>query len=1063
MFREKAMPIQIECFVLTGDDVKERLSFTNKYLLEEKPISEYKENKQQVGFDFLRAKTSIHNLKKGITCEDVRGEIILKEFPGAENGTPEMAERVIPLITDDDLTTILLYAMLHQGGIMHVAESALSNDPLQIFGRAAAATQASKSVKITTHKDGHLTILSDAVFNDQGRIDDEGVEVENPTPLCVCSVSLDIRLVDNPDAKDDDPPEKKKMASITPSSMTVYVVPGREALFNRFYGDFIKPFKKETRELQNIEQNKEIESEKLKLLKKEPGLSSAVYQRGMSFIAAANLIAENADQDEKSQLLKEELASLENFWTLFCASNTVLTKDHLAQLENILIETIRNTIYRGEMSFSKVKIELDNAENHVNWMPRKDKSTEAKALFNGLPTNRKERPISQFTDEQTAEWLSILSNPPPLWFKHLPKWEQNYFKKRVREWNVDVIKKSSLNLGEFLGPVPTTIRRYPGAPNAYVTSVSVTQRGSEPPIEFTKIRSGVLVPPKLKGKTKEEQDEKVRIARQNLEQLVIVAILEKKKQVEGKEDKGRTLLPILLQTLYSPPFQPPGAYSNRAMMRAFKEVRDELRYPKEFNEFLKKHGIDPTTLPFSNVELLYSNRPVNNARGLSAVANLSGDQGRESRHTDSRLRELARQKLHKEKDPILKAALESYERMPYVWNTVFGGKPTSSNPMAEKAALEQIIAGRLGMRIGSCVSGKDREEMVTQIAIAQLEHYAAAGHFPPPYNATGAEFLERAQFNTRVAQAYLTGHGQALAGENSKGCDGLKNIRDVLGKDICDEIKSINRGKGNTDDPISVSQRVAGLNKLENSYIKYFTGSKNVIKGMWENYKEQVLQKAQKPQEEEQEQEQEQEQELELEPEKEREPEKELEKKKEREKEVVFSAKGNPNPSESQEFLRQSGNEQKDFLNYLQELSGEKKVACGLDSFQLLGEGKVQLEIRGQRAKPHHVYIEQSSQGTVFKMKKINNPEERDKVIQNLCKLAVEKAKLDPDFKFFDLSNTKEEEKEKIYNFLKTEMERPKNEGIFKSIDDYFLGYKPLERPSPLSPSPLSKKETPAS
>lgn len=1045
MFREKGM---ITCYFLAGEKLKKAIPITNQMCLSEKPISEYVKDEKQVAKDVTRGTLSIDHPQYKL--EDVK-QIIFQEVPGASaiansssTMSDEMAhtisEKFINLITNylenpwKDLLPDLFGAEFHQSGIMHVAANALTNDPITTFQSAAGALQKDKSVKITIHEDGHLTILSHAVFEDIGMIKNEAIEVDNPTPLCVCSVSLDIRLVDNPDAKDDNPPEKKKMPSITPA-MRVYVVPGREDVFNSFYGEFIKPFKKETQKLQNIDI---LDPKQIELLQKKPALSNAVEQRGMSFIAAANLIAENVGQNEKSEKLKIELASLEKTWIAFCVKNTILTKDHLAQLENILIETIRNTIYDGEISFSKVKIELDNAENHVNWKPRKDKSKETKALFNDLPTNRKETPISQFTDEQTAEWLSILSKSPPLWFKDLPKWEQNYFKKRVREWNDDVIKKSSLNLGTFLGPVPTTIRRYPGAPNAYVTSVSV--KGKFPTEKFIKIRSGVLVPPKLKGKTKEEQDEKVRITRQNLEQLVIMAILEKKEAVKGKEHEGKTSLPILLQTLYSPPFQPPGTYSNRAMMRAFEEVKKELRYLKEFNEFLKKHGIDPNTLPFSNVELLYSNRPVNNARGLSAVANLSSDQGRESRHTDSRLRELARQKLRKEKDPILEAALESYERTPYVWNTVFGSKPTSSNPMAEKAALEQIIAGRLGMRIGSCVSGKDREEMVTQIAIAQLEHYAAEGHFPPPYNATGIENAKRGEFNTRVAKAYLTGHGQALAGENSKGCDGLKNIKDVLGENICNEIKSINRKNGNTDDPIEVSQRVAGLNKLENSYIKYFTGSKNVIKGMWEKYKEKVLQKAQKPQEEEQEQE--------LEPEKEREPEKESEKKKEREKEVVFSAKVHPNPSESQEFLRQSGNQQKDFLNYLQELSEEKKVACGLDSFQLLGEGKVQLEIRGQRAKPHHVYIEQSSQGTVFKMEKIHNPDERDKVIQNLCKLAVEKAKLNPNFESFDLSNTEEEEKEKIYGFLKAEMEQPENDGIFKPIDDYFLGYKPSERPS---------------
>lgn len=563
------------------------------------------------------------------------------------------------------------------------------------------------------------------------------------------------------------------------------------------------------------------------------GLHSAVYERGNSFIQAAELILEYSHHEiegknaiENRKRLTYRLKTLENYWHSL-ENDKNLNLETLAQLEKILIQEIRKTIYKNTLprpSFKTVKDELDNAENHVNWKQRNPliRETGTEAINTTL---RKEIPISQFTIEQTEEWLHILAyeeKDQPHWFKSLAPWEKNYFQQRVNHWHENSEHK---NLGEFLGPVPTTIRRYPGAPNAYVTSVTID--GLYGYNKFIKIRSGVIVPSKMNAQSQDEKNEKVKITKQNLEQLIIAAIEQKMEAIAEQKDVmpiNKPSLPILLQTLYSPPFQPDDAYDNTAMMRALEDLRIELSHSHDsFDIFLEKHGKKPNDIPFSGIDLLYSNRPVNNARGLTWIANLFSQQGRESRNTDSALRSLAEEKLkelkkEEKEDPILKAALESYTKMPYLWNTVFAIKPSRNNPMAEMAALEQIIAGRLGIRIGSCISGKDREEMVTQIAIAQQECFVTYEKFPPPYTATSEEDKRiRAAFVENVARAYLTGHGQALAGENSKGCDGLKNIRDVLGKDICDKIIQLALEDGinlQEFNPIKTSQKVASLNKL---------------------------------------------------------------------------------------------------------------------------------------------------------------------------------------------------------------------------------------------------------
>ncbi|MBN9286354.1 MAG: hypothetical protein BGO43_12680 [Gammaproteobacteria bacterium 39-13] len=579
-------------------------------------------------------------------------------------------------------------------------------------------------------------------------------------------------------------------------------------------------------------------------IKFEQGLRGAAHERGGSFIDAvqqiilpnlstAQIKKINAQKDfplrkllnannEKNnfELLKDYIGSLKQYWN--SQDIAKFQSDDLAALERTLIELISDNIYLnsrkdGEIKskhFDKIKAELDNAENHANWKARSKKET---LLENN--GKRTETPISKFTPELTKEWLKITDKEKPEWFKELSKWEQKYFIKRIEEWK-SIALKTRTNLGDFLGPVPTTIRRYPGAPNAYVTQVEL--KGHEGKSEvFTKIRSGVIVPTKMKAKNKKQKEEKVNVTKQNLEQLVVVAIQEKIKELskDPNFDSSKPIdLPILLQTLYSPPKQPDGKYNNRAVMNALELLRKDLADPQKF---IEKHKIDTKGIQFGKIDLLYSNRAVNRARGITFLTNLFNKQGRESRKTVKALEKYVTQIQNGKDKSIAEAALKSYKDMPYIRNTLGGVLQTSSNAMAEKAALEQIIAGKVGIRVGSCVSGKDREEMVTEIAIAQQEFFLKHGSFPPPYNAKGENNKAlREEFSEAVARQYLTGHGHELAAENSKGCDGLKNIVDVFGKDICEKVRIIGEKeygiKPEIFDPVKGVQKVAGLNKLSN-------------------------------------------------------------------------------------------------------------------------------------------------------------------------------------------------------------------------------------------------------
>lgn len=566
-------------------------------------------------------------------------------------------------------------------------------------------------------------------------------------------------------------------------------------------------------------------SEQLKKSTLKTDLSISVHERGASFIQAAKLIIDNArigDQDQKEQEALHYLIAVQAKWEE--KKEQKLNQHDLGALESLLINKINEYVYNGKKNWKKVKDELDNAENHVNWKGRK--AVESYAGDGASYVERKEDPIASFTPTQEKEWLKILEakqEDRPQWFNQLAPWEQNFLQSKVSTWNN---KNPKPNLGEFLGPLPTTIRRYPGTPNAYHTQATVV--GDNGMFTFDKLRFGVLAPVKLKANSKAKKEQKVDITYQNLEQMLVKAINLKLSKVENGE--GTLEFPVLLQTLYSPPFQPPGNYNNEAIQKAVERMRGVLGNENELKQFLSSNGINTKGYDLK-VDLLYSNRPVNKGRGLSEIYSKNRALGKENDNAIIMLgAALAKEKKQHEdnKQPIpadLKLALDAFEKYQAIDKDIgkieainLLRKNPPYNPVAEKAALEQIIANHVGVRMGSCVSGKDREEMITEIALAQMQFYAKNGAFPPAYDPKDPNNEKRVEFEGMVADLYLKGHGQELAGENSKGCDGLKNVEDVFGKRICDQIrkKAPDYGLPATDkfDPVKDVQKVAGLNKL---------------------------------------------------------------------------------------------------------------------------------------------------------------------------------------------------------------------------------------------------------
>lgn len=553
-------------------------------------------------------------------------------------------------------------------------------------------------------------------------------------------------------------------------------------------------------------------------------IGAAARERGGSFIDAALLILNNLPQDKVVELERFSLQLPENIkLKKFQANNhldntyqalitlleslkiqwqnqkvTDLTFDHLAGLEFDLIELLRLNVYALE-DFKEVKNELDNAENHINW---KRRAVQQCKVSN---THRQEEPVEMFTHEVQKEWCKILDKNPkdwPEWFKALPLWEQNYFIKRLKHWKQT---QPNINLGVYLGVVPTTIRRYPGSANTYVTSAS-SQQGDKK-AKFIKVRSGAFVPSKMPGKTPAQKHEKFDVTRQNIEQCIEAALRAKISQLQEAKQYDPLApaieVPVLLQTLFSPPLQPGGEYDDKAIQQAIRAIEKKLH---DNNGFLRTGPLDTSTNV--RVKLLYSNRPVNNARGLSRFLSNFNWHGRQSRRAMKQLSILVAQMPNGADKKMAQAALEQYKKSSDLWDAYNPSKPTRINVATEKAALEQIIISLVGISINCCVSGKDRVELVTQFALAQQEFYLTHGHFPSTND-------ERAQCNELVAAHYLSGYGHTLAGENAKGCNGLKSVVNVLGKDACQIVRARSHEYGFSQvDPVKDQMTVANMNKI---------------------------------------------------------------------------------------------------------------------------------------------------------------------------------------------------------------------------------------------------------
>lgn len=563
-----------------------------------------------------------------------------------------------------------------------------------------------------------------------------------------------------------------------------------------------------------------------------------------------------------------------------------------------LCEQIRPLINDPNADTDTLLKHLNNAENHTNWKTRAPVTTKVDIKPNIVQV-RIDEPITEFTQDQQEAWKKILAQKEkdrPRWFRKLAPWEQKHFTTIVAKWAAQTEPRE--NLGTLMGTPPTTIRGYPGARNAYKSAI-ITYKKDPKTKELrkishvTKIRSGHISPSKMKS-IKERQQ----AAQDNVEQLIIAGI-----QQRLEKDSTQTDFLIDLQTLITPFIVPADNEMDLDRLHAIDKLRKKFRDPEKLKAFFNDN-FAKENIKNPKITLITSNYPVNEVRvlvnllaplkiipGISHLVELptlvktlinappkekftsfmkwlfsietyrgikrAFENSNALRVIEKRIAQREREIEAQENVPedvkndikMARDALNKIKAISGPIQRIRNFITRGINHNAERAALEQIaVSGCGAIRIGSCMSGKDREEEVSEHATAMASFYANEGMLPPippaktkltdeyknrnkKVTGTNEEHITllRTKYESRVADAFLSGHGQKIAAQNAAGANGLKSSDTVLGKSISEQAQQ-NLSERHPDDaaaehyrttkPTKTGERNAKLNRAKASTVE---------------------------------------------------------------------------------------------------------------------------------------------------------------------------------------------------------------------------------------------------
>jgi hypothetical protein len=255
---------------LEGEALKTVLSVEEEFLdkhLNERPISEYVKSAKP--FDLSKdlhrvevvAVTNFHN-KENQSLAYFYGKLKEEYFSKALTGEDFdfMTKDIVTFSSSDPLWQAYLNSELYQAGILMLAEAMMKNPPFVTIGKFAELVNSNDykqlstnletpincttEARILTNLDGSLEFHSKCLFSDHKIDTSAPIMSTHKIPSFLAFAKLKIVLIDNPNAKNDDPPEIRKMISITPR-LDLYVMPGKEDFVKDTYSGFIEQFNSE--------------------------------------------------------------------------------------------------------------------------------------------------------------------------------------------------------------------------------------------------------------------------------------------------------------------------------------------------------------------------------------------------------------------------------------------------------------------------------------------------------------------------------------------------------------------------------------------------------------------------------------------------------------------------------------------------------------------------------------------------------------------------------------------------------------------------------------------------
>lgn len=129
------------------------------------------------------------------------------------------------------------------------------------------------------------------------------------------------------------------------------------------------------------------------------------------------------------------------------------------------------------------------------------------------------------------------------------------------------------------------------------------------------------------------------------------------------------------------------------------------------------------------------------------------------------------------------------------------------------SSIENLLIGEANSKsYGSCVSGKDRKEVVETHTLAMQCYRERNGRWPSMHDTGQA----RAEFVEIVATLWVTWHGYELAGQNADGSDGVKTPYNYWPKDIADAIcEKAGADELNNSDILATNNEVGRIGNLQ--------------------------------------------------------------------------------------------------------------------------------------------------------------------------------------------------------------------------------------------------------